>query len=291
MHVESTFEGVRRRRGGDVVLVPTMGALHAGHRSLLELGRGLADTLVASIWVNPLQFNDPADLEAYPETLDADLALCEAAGVDVVFAPTVDEMRPSQRHTTVTVGGVTQRWEGEHRPGHFDGVATVVTQLLAGIGPRSAVFGRKDAQQLAVIRTLVADLALPVEVVPAPTIRDPDGLALSSRNVRLSSDDRQRALGISGALFAGADFVERGGAANEVVGLVEDALRAGGLDPEYVALVDATTMESVDAIAAETVLATAARVGPVRLIDNVVFTPASGGAATSEVIADRGVRP
>lgn len=285
MHVETTFGGIGRRRRGVTALVPTMGALHAGHRSLLDLGRGLSDTLVASIWVNPLQFNDPADLAAYPSTLDADLAVCEAAGVDVVFAPTAEEMRTHTRQTVVTVGAVAERWEGAHRPGHFDGVATVVTQLLAGIAPDRAVFGRKDAQQLAVIRTLVADLALPVEVVAAPTVRDADGLALSSRNTRLSATERERALGISAALLAGADHVEAGGDPAAVTGLVGERLAAAGLSPEYVALVDAVTMESVETIEAETVLAVAARVGPVRLIDNVVLAPADGG-----VVADRGIR-
>ncbi|HVT41810.1 MAG TPA: pantoate--beta-alanine ligase, partial [Acidimicrobiales bacterium] len=208
------------RAAGQVVgLVPTMGALHEGHRSLMVRARAECDTVAVSIFVNPLQFGDPEDIAHYPRTLDADLAVCEEVGVDVVFVPTVPEMYPSwpaPPSTTVSVRGVSERWEGASRPGHFDGVATVVAKLLAIAGPCRAYFGLKDFQQLAVVRTMARELGLPTDVVGCPIVREDGGLALSSRNVRLSADERRAATVLARALAAGRTAVaggERSGAA------------------------------------------------------------------------------
>ena len=184
-----------------------MGALHDGHVSLVTRARAECDVVAVSIFVNPLQFGDPEDIARYPRTLERDLVVCASAGADVVFAPSVREMYPTWPapvHTTVSVRGVSEAWEGASRPGHFDGVATVVAKLFSIAGPCRAYFGEKDYQQLAVVRRVAADLFLPVEIVGCRTVRDEDGLALSSRNIRLSSDERQAALAISRALRTGA---------------------------------------------------------------------------------------
>src|SRR5580698_2052195 len=183
----------QRRIEGKISLVPTMGALHAGHQRLLEIARAETDVVVASIFVNPTQFNRQDDLDHYPRTLDQDLALCRAAGVDLVFAPTAAEMYPQEQLTWVEVPALTQHLCGPGRPGHFRGVATVVMKLLQIVQPDRAYFGEKDAQQLAVIRRMVKDLNVPVTIVPVATVREPDGLAMSSRNVHLSPVDRARA--------------------------------------------------------------------------------------------------
>lgn len=284
MRITTTFADARAASWGTVALVPTLGFLHEGHLSLIAAARTTADTVVVSNFVNPLQFGEAADLDAYPRDRARDDELCRQAGVDVVFAPGLDEMYPVEPVTRVVPGSVAEAMEGAHRPGHFEGVATVVTKLFAGLRPDRAHFGRKDAQQLAVVRTMVRDLSLPVQIVPGTTVRETDGLALSSRNVRL--DDRASALGISRGLFAAADLAEAGErAAGPLVAAVRAAMVDAGLEPEYVALADATTMASMDEVVGECVLATAARVGDVRLIDNVVLTEAGGA-----VVADRGVR-
>jgi pantoate--beta-alanine ligase len=285
MKVVGTFAEARAEHRGVVGLVPTMGALHAGHRSLLDAARSSVDHVVVSIFVNPLQFNEVSDLDRYPRPLDADLEVCAAAGVDVVFHPTVEEMYPRPIRTTVSVSEVVDRMEGPNRPGHFDGVATVVAKLFAGVQPDRAFFGRKDAQQVAVIRTMSADLDFPVEIVPCSTVRDPDGLALSSRNVFLSEDERRRALGLSRGLLAAADAAEAGEVDAAV--LVDIARREmGDVDLlEYVALAaqeDAAPLSTLDRPA---FLAVAARVGRTRLIDNVAFDLADG-----VVRPDRGIR-
>jgi pantoate--beta-alanine ligase len=256
-----------------VGFVPTMGALHAGHRTLLAAARASSDVVVASIFVNPLQFGPAEDLDAYPRPLDADLAACGAEGVDLVFAPSVREMYPRPMATSVRVAGVTDGLCGASRPGHFDGVATVVTKLLAIVGPCTAYFGRKDFQQLAVIRRLVADLSLPVDVVGCPLVRDPDGLAMSSRNAYLSAEERSSALALSRSLRAGADAVVAG----ERSGAALHALVAAGLGAEpgvvvdYVAVVDVDGLAPVDRLDGAVLVAVAARVGGTRLIDNVVL--------------------
>src|SRR5271154_4508704 len=195
-----------RRTGHSVGLVPTMGALHAGHVSLMARARAECDVVAVSIFVNPLQFGDPEDIAHYPRTLERDLAACAQSGADVVFVPTVPEMYPSwpdAPSTTVSVQGVSEAWEGASRPGHFDGVGTVVAKLFTIAGPCRAYFGLKDFQQLAVVRRLALDLSLAVEVIGCPTVREADGLALSSRNVRLSAAERQAATAPSHALAAG----------------------------------------------------------------------------------------
>lgn len=262
------------RRADGVGFVPTMGALHEGHLSLLRAARDTNGTVVLSIFVNPTQFGEAADLNAYPRTEAADVALAAKAGVDVVFAPSVAEMYPSGFATTVSVGGaITGTLEGAERGrSHFDGVATVVAKLLLAVQPDRAYFGAKDAQQVVVVRRMVADLGIPVEIVTRPTSRDADGLARSSRNTRLSPDDRAIAAAIPRALRAAQDAFARG--IHEPQSLT-NTVRAelDGLDPEYVEIVDADSLDPIDEIERPALLALAVRVGPVRLIDNVVLAP------------------
>ena len=265
-----------RARAADrtVGLVPTMGALHAGHTSLIARARAECDVVVVTIFVNPLQFGDPDDIAAYPRTLDHDLA-CAEAGADVVFVPSVREMYPSWPDppaTTVSVRGVSEVWEGASRPGHFDGVATVVAKLFSVAGRCRAYFGLKDFQQLAVVRQLTEDLALPVEVVGCPIVREPDGLAFSSRNVRLSPAERAAATVLSRALAAGRAALA-GGERSSVA--VRAAMRAVVeteplVDLDYAAVVDARTLADPAHVGdlAGVRLLIAVRVGPVRLIDN-----------------------
>ena len=280
-----------RAAGRTVGLVPTMGALHDGHVSLLARARAERDVVAVSIFVNPLQFGDPEDIARYPRTLERDLAVCAEAGADVVFVPTVTEMYPSwpaPPSTSVSVRGVSDTWEGASRPGHFDGVATVVAKLFSLAAPCRAYFGEKDFQQLAVVRRLVADLSLPVEVVGCPTVREADGLALSSRNVRLSPAERAAAVVLSRALAAGRDAVSGGAATGAAVGLAMRAVIAA--EPlvrlDYAVAVDASSLEEAGAIddPAALRLLVAARVGPVRLIDNSAAVeepaaPSHGSAA------------
>lgn len=275
MIIAYTFAEVRKHSGSTpVALVPTMGYLHDGHLSLVEVATEASDRVVMSLFVNPLQFDQQEDLDRYPRDLDRDTALAESAGVDVLFAPTLEEMYPVPPRTRVKVDGVSDGMEGAHRPGHFDGVATVVAKLFAGIRPAVAVFGRKDAQQLAVVRRMALDLSFPVDIIGAPTIRESDGLALSSRNVFLSDDDRSVALGLSSGLFAAANAVrggERSAAALE--GTVSEAVAQTGAELEYTTLADAMAAEPIETLDREAFLAVAARVGAVRLIDNVVLWP------------------
>jgi pantoate--beta-alanine ligase len=264
-----------RADGRTVGLVPTMGALHAGHESLIVRASAECDVVAVSIFVNPLQFGDPEDIAKYPRTLDADLALCAPAGVDVVFAPGVTDMYPSWPApvaSAISVQGVSESWEGASRPGHFDGVATVVAKLFSIAGPCRAYFGEKDFQQLAVVRQMAADLSLPVEVVGCPTVREADGLALSSRNVRLSATERQAAVALSRALTAGraalVDGVRSGAGLAEVMrGVVE---REPLVHLDYAVAVDATGLVACEEVTdpASVRLLIAAQVGPVRLIDN-----------------------
>ena len=264
-----------RAAGRTVGLVPTMGALHDGHTSLMARARAECDVVAVSIFVNPLQFGDPGDIARYPRTLERDHVVCAEAGVDVVFAPAVGEMYPSwpaPPATAVSVRGVSDRWEGASRPGHFDGVATVVAKLFSIAGPCRAYFGLKDFQQLAVVRRLVLDLALPVEVVGCPIVREDDGLALSSRNVHLSASERSAATVLSRALAAGRAALAADALSGAAVARAMRDVVAG--EPEvrldYAVAVDAVTLEEAGdpADSAALRLLIAARVGSVRLIDN-----------------------
>jgi pantoate--beta-alanine ligase len=264
-----------RREERTIGLVPTMGALHEGHLSLIRAARGECDVVVVSLFVNPAQFNDARDLAAYPRDEARDAELAAAAGADVLFAPSPDEVYPPGFATTVRVGGVTETLEGAHRgAAHFEGVATVVAKLLNMVGPDVAYFGQKDAQQALVIRRLVADLDVPVRISVRPTVREADGLALSSRNVHLRGADRERALALRDGLRAAQaalDAGERDARALRDAGL--DAMRARDVEPEYFALVAPDDLSPVDRVDGEVLLAVAARVGPARLIDNTLLSP------------------
>ncbi|MEV0309013.1 pantothenate synthetase [Nonomuraea fuscirosea] len=262
---------VKARRAGTVALVPTMGALHEGHRSLIRQARVRADQVVVSIFVNPLQFSPNEDFSRYPRTFDSDLDACRAEGVDVVFHPAVEDMYPPDRQISVSSGEMGRIVEGAARPGHFDGMLTVVLKLFNLVQPDLAVFGQKDAQQLALIRRMVADFDLPIEILGSPTVREPDGLALSSRNRFLSEDDRRPALALSRALRAGAARLTPSEIRRTAMAVLDEA--GPGLEVDYLALVDPATFaevsESYEGLA---VLAVAARVGSTRLIDNVTLT-------------------
>jgi pantoate--beta-alanine ligase len=258
-------ELVKARGEGPIALVPTMGALHEGHRALIREARALAARVVVSVFVNPLQFGPGEDLSRYPRTLEADLDVCRAEGVAVVFTPAAEDMYAADRQVGVSAGRMGAIVEGAARPGHFDGVLTVVLKLFNLVQPDLACFGQKDAQQLAVIRRMVADLDLPIDIVGVPTVREPDGLAMSSRNRFLSAQDRERALALSRALSAGALQATP----SRVVAVAQEVLGAAGLDPDYLTLVDPATFEAVpEAYKGEAVLAVAVRVGRTRLIDN-----------------------
>jgi len=262
-----------RAEGRSVGLVPTMGAFHAGHHSLMQAAREEQDSVVVSLFVNPAQFNDTHDLAAYPRTEANDAAEAADLGVDVLFAPPVSEIYPDGFATTVQVTGLSEVFEGAERgPGHFAGVCTVVNKLFNIVGPDVAYFGQKDAQQVAVVKRMVRDLDMTVRIEVMPTVREPDGLALSSRNVRLSPADRARALGLSRALNAAAAVVaagERDADSIRAAALAE----IGDLDPEYLAVVDPLTFASLRTVSARSLVAVAAQVGPVRLIDNIVLEP------------------
>jgi pantoate--beta-alanine ligase len=268
-----------RREDLTVGLVPTMGALHEGHLSLVRHAREQCDVVVVSLFVNPAQFNERADLERYPRDERHDSELAAAAGADVLFAPSVEEVYPQGFATTVEVLGVSERLEGAVRgPEHFRGVSTVVTKLLCMALPDVAYFGQKDAQQVVVIRRLAADLNLPVRIEALPTVREPDGLALSSRNALLTPDDRARALALPSALRAAAQLAaggERSSAA--LLDAAHAAMRAFDVEPEYLALVDPDTLESLERLEGKALLAVAARVGDVRLIDNATLSSALAG--------------
>ena len=264
-----------RGKGGRFGMVPTMGALHEGHGALMREAGRRSTTTAVTIFVNPTQFGPREDLGRYPRNLEGDVAKCAAEGVSLVFAPAVAEMYPPGERTRVSVTGLTEPLCGASRPGHFDGVATIVTKLFAAAGPCVAVFGRKDYQQLQVIRRLARDLLLPVEVVGYPTVRESDGLALSSRNAYLTPDDRRRALAIPQALASAVGRFtsgERGAAALRAPAL--HALEAAGLRVDYVTLADADELTLIDDAARvgdRALLAIAAFVGATRLIDNVVL--------------------
>ncbi|MGP0101304.1 MAG: pantoate--beta-alanine ligase [Solirubrobacteraceae bacterium] len=265
-----------RRNGLTIGLVPTMGALHDGHLSLLARARERCDVVVVSLFVNPAQFNERSDLERYPRDERRDAELAAAAGADLLFAPSVEEVYPSGFATTVEVLGLTERLEGAARGAeHFRGVATVVTKLLCMALPDVAYFGQKDAQQVLVIRRLASDLNLPVSIEALPTVREPDGLALSSRNALLSPDERAQALALPAALDAARVLVGEGErSAQALLEAAGAAMRPFDVEPEYVALVEPDTLEPIATLSDDALLALAARVGRVRLIDNAVLSPA-----------------
>jgi pantoate--beta-alanine ligase len=270
--MRSVCDGARRR-GARVAFVPTMGALHEGHLALVREAERRAEFVTVSIFVNPAQFAPGEDFERYPRNLEDDLRRLGLQGDACVFAPSVREMYPPGEQTRVRVGALAEPLCGRSRPGHFEGVATVVAKLLAVVGPCDMLLGRKDYQQLLVVRRLVRDLLLPVTVVDHPTMRDPDGLALSSRNAYLSRDDRARALGLVRGLDAAARrFAEGERNARELERVAREPLEAVGASVEYVELRDAETLAGIEAeMNAPAVLAAACRVGATRLIDNVVL--------------------
>jgi pantoate--beta-alanine ligase len=262
-----------RDAGRTVGLVPTMGALHAGHEALIRTASARTGEVVVSLFVNPAQFDDPSDLERYPRTEERDAAIAAECGAAVLFAPPPAEIYPDGFATTVTVAGLSDVLEGESRPGHFAGVCTVVAKLLNIVAPDVAFFGAKDAQQAVVVRRMARDLDMPARIEVLPTVREPDGLALSSRNALLAPEDRPRAL----ALHAGLQAAERAVAAGErdaraVRAAALAAMAERGVEPEYLALIHPETLEAVPAVNGRALLAVAARVGPVRLIDNALLT-------------------
>jgi len=255
-----------------VAFVPTMGALHAGHVALLETARKNASAVVASIFVNPTQFGPKEDYQKYPRPIEEDLAKCEAAGVDLIFNPAAEEMyRPDVPDVVVDVPALTTVLEGKHRPGHFKGVCQVVAKLFNIVRPNVAYFGQKDYQQLRVLSAMVDALDMPIDVRGVPTVRDPDGLALSSRNQYLSPQERERALSINRALGIGeGEFKSGVRQTNRLIATMQHVLLEQHLSIDYIAAVDAYTLKPVEVITAPTVLAIAARVGTTRLIDNVI---------------------
>ena len=269
----AAVRAVQNTLTGSVGVVPTMGALHEGHLTLVRRARAENDHVFVSIFVNPTQFGPNEDFTAYPRDTERDLKLLEAEGVDYVFTPGVEEMYQAGAETYVDVGSITDRLEGEHRPGHFRGVATVVLKLLNILKPTRAYFGRKDAQQLVVIRRMVRDLNLDVEIVPVETVREADGLALSSRNAYLNDSERQAALCLSSALTLAremwtrgtrdADYIRR-----RMLDIISDEELA---KPDYVSIADPNTLEELERIHGPALISMAVRIGRTRLIDNVTL--------------------
>jgi pantoate--beta-alanine ligase len=264
----------RREMAGSVGLVPTMGALHEGHLSLVRHARAHDDTVVASIFVNPTQFGPGEDYARYPRDPDRDLALLRDLGTDLVFMPPAEDVYPDGFDTYVQVEKLTQRLEGAHRPSHFRGVATVVTKLFNVVQPHRAYFGQKDAQQLAVIRRLTRDLDLPVEVVGLPTVREPDGLAMSSRNMYLSPEERQAAVVLYRSLEAAQELWRSGVCdAARIRGRMNEVLAAEPLARiDYVSVADTETLEELETVDRSALVSLAVRFGKTRLIDNIVLT-------------------
>ena len=257
---------------GALALVPTMGALHAGHLALIAEAKKRADKVAATIFVNPTQFGPDEDLNRYPRREEQDTRMLEKAGCDLLWIPSADSIYPEGFATSVHVGRVSERWEGQARPGHFDGVATVVAKLLLAVGPDVAVFGEKDFQQLVVIRRMVFDLNIPAEIVGLQTIREKDGLALSSRNAYLSQEERGRAVALQKALTAARHAIRAG---VQVASALRDAKQAlvdaGFLKVDYLALVDAETLEPLEEPTGNMRLIAAAKIGTTRLIDNIAL--------------------
>jgi pantoate--beta-alanine ligase len=264
-----------REKMGRLALVPTMGALHAGHLTLIAHARNNAPHVAVSIFVNPTQFGPKEDFTKYPRPLDADLEKCEAAGVDFVFNPAPEEMYPPGiPDITVDLPALSTVLEGKHRPTHFKGVCQVVAKLFNIVQPDVACFGQKDYQQLRIIQAMVDALDMPIDIIACPTLRDPDGLAMSSRNIYLSPEDRARALSISRALMVAFGEFKKGiHQTNRLIATMQHILLEQHLSIDYIAAVDALTLRNVEKVEAPTVLAIAARVGNTRLIDNTVLLP------------------
>jgi len=260
-----------KRQGKTIGLVPTMGYLHDGHLSLVRRSVAECDVTVVSIFVNPTQFGPNEDFDRYPRDLDRDLSLCESAGADFVFAPEVSEMYYPDATTKVTVAKLTEGLCGRSRPGHFDGVTTVVCKLFNIVGPDKAYFGQKDAQQAIVVKRMVRDLNIPVEIVEVPTVREPDGLAMSSRNVYLTPQQRQSALSLYKSLVAAKEMIDQGerSAAKIRERMREILESADGVVIDYVEIVDANSLESLETLVGTVLIAVAAKVGDTRLIDNI----------------------
>jgi pantoate--beta-alanine ligase len=275
MNVVRTIAQARSLRAGGspLALVPTMGALHAGHVSLFTLAKQHAAQVAASIFVNPTQFGPREDYTKYPRPIEEDLAKCEQAGVDWVFAPEAQEMyRPGLTDITIDLPQLANVLEGKHRPGHFSGVCQVVAKLFNIVQPTVAVFGQKDYQQLRIITAMVDALDFAVRIVPGPTVREGDGLAMSSRNQYLSETDRQKALSISRALFiAKGEYTKGIRQTNRLITTMQKVMLEQHLSIDYIAAVDPQTLKPVDGVGGPTVLAVAARVGNTRLIDNVII--------------------
>lgn len=276
--LRARIKAYRRKNDQSVGFVPTMGFLHEGHASLLQKARSQSGLVVLSIFVNPLQFGPGEDFERYPRNEEQDLAVAEAAGVDIVFMPSVDEMYPTPIRTTVSVSEVTTRLCGASRPGHFDGVATVVSKLFNMVQPDQAFFGLKDAQQVAVIEQMVQDLNIPVEIVPCPTLRENDGLAMSSRNVYLSAEERQQALVLSQSLQQAKAFIHSKLASSftsqELEILVRDHIQTAPLAViDYVEVLSYPTLEPFEHSHSITtlIIALAVKFGKTRLIDNLIL--------------------
>lgn len=268
----AAWSAALHREGVTIGLVPTMGALHAGHRALIRAARLSCDAVVVSLFVNPTQFGPREDLSRYPRTPAADAALCRKEGVDVLFAPSVNEMYPDGFQTTVAVPRLARRWEGERRPGHFEGVATVVTKLLSLVRPSVAVFGQKDYQQAVLVKRLVADLNLGARVMVCPTVRDPDGLALSSRNVYLTAVQRRAAPVLFRALCAGRAAIRSGVCSG--AGILRAMQKVVAAEPmarlDYLAVCDPDTLEPLTRVRRRAVLLGAIHIGRVRLIDSLL---------------------
>jgi pantoate--beta-alanine ligase len=273
--IAKTVEECRkvRKKLGQLALVPTMGALHEGHLSLMMLARAHAPKVGVSIFVNPTQFGPREDFTKYPRPIEADLEKCEQAGVDLIFLPEPEEMyRPGLAEVVVDLPQLTTVLEGKHRPGHFRGVCQVVAKLFNIVSPDVAVFGQKDFQQLRVLTGMVEALDWPIEVIAGPTVREPDGLAMSSRNQYLTPIDRQKALSISRGLFAAqAEFDKGARQTNRLTTTIQHILLEQHMSIDYVASVDPITLKHVDMAKGPVVLAVAARVGVTRLIDNIVI--------------------
>ena len=263
------------REGVRIGLVPTMGALHEGHGALIRAARLRCDALVVSIFVNPTQFGPQEDLAKYPRPISQDRALCRKEGVDICFEPTVEAMYPSGFQTMVTLPAIARWWEGEVRPHHFSGVATVVTKLFGIVHPQISLFGQKDFQQSTLVRQLVKDLNLGVEIIVCPTVREADGLAMSSRNVYLSPDERKRAVTLYKSLQAGAEAIQRGVTNGATIqkAMVQVIKGEPAMTIDYLAVCDPHRLEPLSAVTSRVVLLGAVRIGSVRLIDNLLVIP------------------
>ncbi len=269
------LRAARAKLGADLGFVPTMGALHDGHIALVTAARAAQTPSAASIFVNPTQFGPNEDFTRYPRTEEADLEKLEAAGCDLVWLPDAATMYPPEGATMITVTGPATRWEGAIRPGHFAGVATVVAKLFGQVRPARAYFGEKDFQQIQVIKRMTSDLLLPVEIIPIPTIREPDGLALSSRNRFLSPENRLIAPALYAALSQAAAAIQAGQPAPGALNAAAETLKTAGLTSDYFALVDAVSLEPIETIANPARILAAAKLGPIRLLDNIAVNERS----------------